>query len=308
MNRAASLAALAMGAGVLAFASRVATAPAELPPAAYVFYEAVTKGDTSTVESMLSDSPEFARLKYKHDVTALHAAALADEPRTVELLIRRGAFVDARGGQLKLTPLFLAVQQGHGRVVAALLAHRADPNATGAVPSDLTTVGADNLRPLHIAAISGRTDIADLLVQRGALLGPKSSTGETACDYARRIGGAPVSLMLEAYRTLGVVRGRPVAALIRAIEAGDSTAVDSQLTRQPALANFTLDGGWKPLHFAAMLGHRSVCDALLAHRADPRAEEPATHWTPALRAFDAGHRELCEYLRRREAEAPQSRR
>src|SRR5437773_1657194 len=158
MSHAAVTARQALLAVALACATSAAAAPPELSPAAYVFYEAIAKGDTATVRSMLTDTPEFAMLKFKNDVTPLHAAALADEPRTVELLIRRGAFVDARGGRQRLTPLFLAVQQGHARVVAALLAHRADPNATGAVPSDLTTVGADNLRPLHIAAMSGRTD------------------------------------------------------------------------------------------------------------------------------------------------------
>ena len=288
----------------MACAAPAAAASPELPPSAYIFYEAVTKGDTATVRSLLADTPGFATLKFKNNVTALHAAALADEPSTVEMLIRRGAFVDARGGQQRLTPLFLAVQQGHARVAEALLAHRADPNATGSVPGD---GGADNMRPLHIAAISGRTDISELLIQHGAIIGPKSSSGETACDYARRVGGISVMLMLEAYRTLGVVRGRPVAALIRAIESSDSAAVESLLTKQPALANFRLDGAWTPLHYAATVGNQTTCDVLIAHHADPRAKEAATQWTPALRAFDAGHSALCEYLRLFEADPPPTR-
>jgi len=284
----------------VALTGATGAAPAELPPAAYAFYDAITQGDTATVKNMLTDDPQLATLKYKNDVTPLHAAALADEPRTVELLLRRGVFVDARAGQQRMTPLFLAVQQGHARVAAALLDNRADPNVTCSVPGD---GGADNMRPLHVAAISGRTDLADLLIQHGAILGPKSSTGESALDYAHRLGGIPVTLMLEAYRSLGVVRGRPVAALIRAIETSDSAAVDRALTKRPEFANFAFDGGWRPLHLAAAIGSQSVCNVLLAHHADLRAKETATQMTPALRAYDAGHSALCEYLRRIEAES-----
>lgn len=290
-------------AGLLS-ASFEAAATAELPQSAYLFYEAAAKGDTAAVRSMLADSPGLAMLKYKHDVTALHAAALADEPSTVAMLIKRGAYVDARGGQQRLTPLFLAVQQGHVRVAAELLAHRADPNATGPVPTDS---GFDTMRPLHVAAISGRSDMVDLLVQNGALIGSKSSSGVTASDYARNYGGISATLVLEAYRTLGVVRGKPVATLVRAIEATDSAAVDSLLTKQPSLTNFRLDGGWTPLHYAAMVGSRTLCDILFAHHADPRAKETATNWPPSLRAYDAGHAELCEYLRHIEAGTPPTR-
>ncbi len=294
----------ALLAAVVAWAAPAAAASPELPPTAYMFYAAVAKGDTATVRSMLLDAPGLATLKFKNDVTALHAAALTDEPSLVEMLIRRGAYVDARGGQQHLTPLFLAVQQGHVRVAEALLAHRADPNATGSVPGG--DDGADNLRPLHVAALSGRSDMVDLLVRRGAILGPKSSTGKTACDYARN-GGIAVLLMLESYRTLGVVRGRPVAALLRAIETSDSAAVESLLTKQPALANVSLNGAWTPLHFAATVGNRTICDVLLAHHANPRAREAATNWMPSLRAYDSGYAALCEYLRHIEADAPPTR-
>jgi len=39
---------------------------------------------------------------------------------------------------------------------------------------------------------------------------------------------------------------------------------------------------------------------LLAHGANPAAQEALTHWTPALRAYDSGFAALCEYLRKKE--------
>ena len=275
-----------------------AVAPGTVTPAALVFLQAATSGDTATVQNMLADTPALATLKFKKDVTALHAAALSDEPRTVELLLKRGAFVDARGGEQAVTPLFLAVMKGHRRVAEALLNRRADPNSKGRVPSD---EGFDELRPLHLAAVGGYTDLADVLVQRGAVLSTPSSSGSTALDYAWRTNNIPIALMLGAYRDMGLVRGRPVAALLRAIAAQDSAATSAVLDRERSIVNTVLEHRWTPLHLAAWLGSRSVCDALIARGANLNAVEATTHWTPALRAYDTGHTELCEYLRRRDS-------
>ena len=274
---------------------------ATLPPEAYVFYEAATRGDTAMVESMLADTPGLALLKFKQGVTPLHAAALSDEPRTVELLLKRGAYVDARGGQQRVTPLFLAVTKGHGRVAMALLRRRADPNASGRLQGE---DGAEEVRPLHLAAIGGHTDIADELIQRGAILTAQSSIGGTAAEYAKRYGSIPIALMLDAYHRLGLVRGAPVAALIRGIAAGDSARVSALLDRHKSLVTFVLENQWTPLHLAAWQGSQPVCDALLGHGADPHAVEAGTSWTPAFRAHDSGHTALCEYLRRRVAAPP----
>ena len=307
-RRAAAVAALVMVLAAVSAGLRpppVRAEEPELSPSAYVFYDAASQGDTAAVRSMLQDTPSLATLKYKNGVTALHAAALADEPATVELLTRRGAFVDARGGTQQVTPLFLAVMKGHARVAGALIAQHADVNAAGSIPGE---EGADDLRPLHLAAIGGRADLADLLIQHGAVLSPRSSRGETPAEYAKMNGSLAVSLVLEAYGTLGLVRGRPVAALIRAVSDTDSVAVARLLDRQPALANVSLMGGWSPLHLAATTGSQAVCDALLARHADPRAQETASGWTPALRAQDSGHTALGEYLRRLETTQPATRR
>lgn len=280
----------------------IAEEPAAAPqPTALVFFEAVTRADTAMVGGMLADTPSLAVLKYPHNVTPLHAAALNDEPRLVEMLLKRGAPVDARGGEQKVTPLFLAVMKGHARVAKALMDRRADPNAKGLVPSD---DGFDELRPLHLAAVGGFIELADLLVQRGAILSATSSTGSTAAAYARRTNNLPIAMMLSAYTRLGLVRGRPIAALLRAIAAQDSARIDSLLKREPSLANLVLDDHWTPLHLAAWTGSQPACDALIFHGANLRAEESVTHWTPALRAYDSGHAELCEYLRRRDSDSP----
>ncbi|KAL1495593.1 hypothetical protein AB1Y20_016953 [Prymnesium parvum] len=67
-------------------------------------------------------------------MTALHYAALEDNPATIDLLIAAGAYPDARDSSrfplgTGATPLLYAALHGASSAVAALLSHRADPNA-----------------------------------------------------------------------------------------------------------------------------------------------------------------------------------
>jgi hypothetical protein len=87
-----------------------------------------------------------------------------------------------RGGAQQVTPLFLAAMQNHPAVAAALLDHRADPNTRGKAAIGDDVVEA---RPLHLAAWAGGTRLVHALLAHRAVLDAKTSSGETALDYAR---------------------------------------------------------------------------------------------------------------------------
>ena len=276
-------------------------APDEPPAGAFGLYDAASIGDTNAVADALAQHPEYAKTVFRHSVTALHGAALADEPASVRLLVNSGAAIDARGGRDELTPLFLAVMKGNHRTAAALLELHADPNARASLYGD---EGGRDLTPLHIAARDGSAELVRLLVERGADVPAKDADGRTAESLAAHNTHAAVAAMLATYRRAGLAGGRATADLLVAIEAGDSATVARVVVKQPALARAALPGGTTPLHLAAARGSRAVCDVLLAHGADPNAHEQASQWTPALRAFNEGHRDLCEYLHTREVHAP----
>lgn len=281
-------------AAVAALAIARAPARADLPPNAYLLYEATTKGDTATVEHMLVDQPTLAVLKMDNGITMLHGAALADEPLTVRLLIKAGVFVDVRGGAQPMTPLFLAALKDHARTAAALLDAHADPNTKGDVPGD---DGAAEMRPLHLAAINGDCGLASLLIQKGAILDPVTADGATPAEYARRAGHETLRNLIAAYRMFGRVRGRPIADLITAISVQDSAAVERAIARAPRVVNVKLLDDWTPLHIAANDGARAACQVLLEHHANPLAHEKTTQWTAAYRAYTSGHPAVCEFLR-----------
>lgn len=61
--------------------------------------------------------------------TAVHLAAMADDPRYLALLLREGADADARNPRTGATPLFSALRGKREPQLEALLAAGADPNA-----------------------------------------------------------------------------------------------------------------------------------------------------------------------------------
>ncbi|MEK7474738.1 MAG: NAD-dependent epimerase/dehydratase family protein [Candidatus Coatesbacteria bacterium] len=121
-----------------------------------------------------------------------------------------------------------------------------------------------DMTPLHYAAMRGRREVADLLLDAGA--DPRVRGGRTGrtpvhaaafndhADLARRLlerGGE-----LDVFAAAGV---------------GDDAALKALLDRDPALAKATDTAGFTALHFAASAGAVAL---LLDHGADPRAKDP----------------------------------
>ena len=88
--------------------------------------------------------------------TALHAAAAAGRESVVQLLLEKGADVNAQGGQYG-NALHAAVLGGHKRIVQLLLEKGADVNALG-----------PHGNPLQAASFQGHEDVVRLLLEKGA--------------------------------------------------------------------------------------------------------------------------------------------
>ena len=109
--------------------------------------------------------------------TPLHKAAYEGYREIVELLIAKGADVNAKGGVTKGTiPLHKAASNGHKEVAEVLIAKGADVNAK-----------SENGRTsLHNAALSGHKEVVELLISKGADLNAMHVTGGTPLDSAER--------------------------------------------------------------------------------------------------------------------------
>jgi len=104
--------------------------------------------------------------------TPLHKLCLKSGARsdTVEILIEAGADVTVKDNT-GLTPLHcVAIQKWGERFVPALISHGADVNAI--------RNGSGN-SPLHMACIYGRTEVARLLIEAGAVVDMRNSDRRT---------------------------------------------------------------------------------------------------------------------------------
>ncbi len=153
-------------------------------------FEAAATGDTARLAAILDAEPA-AIASYSGDGwTPLHLAAAFAAPETVDLLLKRGAKVDAVGKNPQANqPLHAALALGRNpETVKLLLAAGANPNAAQAGGfTALFSAAADNLR-----------DLAELLLAAGTEAQHLSDPGKTAADFARERGHAELADWLEA--------------------------------------------------------------------------------------------------------------
>ncbi|KAI4180245.1 MAG: hypothetical protein L6R41_007353, partial [Letrouitia leprolyta] len=88
------------------------------------------KGYVEVVTLLLQAKAKVNARDRKRLRTPLHAAAINGDETMAELLIRHGAHVEAKDGDL-MTPLHHACEAGKDRIVALLLNRKANTEASG---------------------------------------------------------------------------------------------------------------------------------------------------------------------------------
>ncbi len=118
--------------------------------------------------------------------------ALSESPEAPDLgeirrLIKAGADVNVRN-KFGVTPLIMALQNGHAVVVKLLLAAEADVNAA------LKTNG---VTPLFMASLQGHSKVVKLLLAAGADVNAKTNRGDTPLSIAKMRGHTRVVKFLK---------------------------------------------------------------------------------------------------------------
>lgn len=139
-------------------------------------FDCAGAGSLDGVARCIDAAPTEVKAFSADGFTALHLAAFFNRPEVASLLIERGADVDAVArNPMKVRPLHSAATMRASAVVAALLAHGADPSAA---QEQGATV-------LMSAAASGDADSVRALLAHGADAGARGSDGKSALDHAR---------------------------------------------------------------------------------------------------------------------------
>lgn len=113
-------------------------------------------GATTTAQLLITKGADPNRWDKSKLCTPLHCAARAQSVECLQLLLRRGAHVNA--GIERRSALHEAVEKGAVRCVEMLLRHKANPNT----PQVYTET------PLHAAAVQGDAESMELLLKYGA--------------------------------------------------------------------------------------------------------------------------------------------
>lgn len=134
------------------------------------------EGNTVQVRLWLDDTEHDMNQGDDHGFSLLHWAAKEGHLGIVEMLIARGARVNATnlGDDI---PLHLAAAHGHRDIVNFLLRHKADNNF----------INEHGNTPLHYACFWGYSLIAEDLVQAGASVSIANKYGEVPLDKCRGV-------------------------------------------------------------------------------------------------------------------------
>ncbi|MBI5037011.1 ankyrin repeat domain-containing protein [Candidatus Micrarchaeota archaeon] len=163
-----------------------------------------------TVQLLLKSGAS-TEIKSERGRTPLHEAAESGNEEAAKLLLKHGAFVNARTKRSKRTPLHYAAYLGRGSAVAKLLLeHGAYPNAKdhqGYTPlhsaamsmdyseemvkqllerAEVNAADREGNTPLHSAMWRGPVDLANLLIDSGADATRKNKKGETPLELAKK--------------------------------------------------------------------------------------------------------------------------
>jgi ankyrin repeat protein len=163
--------------GALSVSALLKAAPGASPIA-----DAAMQGDRDAVRALLKQAAD-VNAAQGDGMTALHWAAMKNDPELAQTLLTAGANVKATTRIGAYTPLVLAAREGNPTVMEVLLGAGADVNSKT----------ANGTTTLMLAAQSGMTDAVKILLDAGADVNAKEPVrGLTAVMFAAASNRAPV--------------------------------------------------------------------------------------------------------------------
>ena len=218
--------------------------------------DAMSSGNAETVCTLAQKYPELYDAKTKDGRTPLQFAAGHGPKDLVQLLLDRGADVNAKASSGGM-PLHYAAELGNKEIAELLLARGADVNAKN-------DIGAT---PLYQAVDHGQKELVALLLANGADVNTKADSGNTPLHWAAHDGRKDiVELLLAKNANVGATNNVGFTPLHAAAWSGDNGIVELLLAKG-ANVNAKTNEGFTPLKVAIQRHNESVAILLHAHGA-----------------------------------------
>jgi len=186
------------------------------------WWKALAAGDRQAVVNLLTTEPDLLRARDDEGDTCLHIVAREDDTDLLELLVKKGADINAKG-RVQSTPLGTSLAHNKPKAAEWLIDKGADVRAAdsnGKTPllhastwgqtkvmtallvkgADLFAVDTAGDQPIHSAARNGRKDAVELLLAKGAEVNARGCSGETPLHCAASRNKAAVIKLLLANR------------------------------------------------------------------------------------------------------------
>ncbi|KAK7490959.1 hypothetical protein BaRGS_00017831 [Batillaria attramentaria] len=254
------------------------------------FHTACRTGDVRCVKRLSEHNVHIVR-GMLHGMTPLHVASAHGQNDVTEILLQRGADVNALTS-LEWTPLHLASENGHVRVANILLALGAHVNVQE----------KRGWSPLHLASCRGHARMADVLLQRGARVDMRKAFEWTPLHLASFYGRSETArVLLQHGATVDAEMASGATPLYLANRHGhlNTTNVLLQHRARPDPQRMTSEGG--ALYVASRYGHVVGVFALLQHGASVNAQQ-REGFTPLHAASANGHCDVVDILLRFKAD------
>ena len=227
---------------------------------------------SNTVRILLANNPEFdidqeavvsLLLMPGRSQTALHCAVYSHSVGIVDMLLDKGADIDAGANSEKGTPLYLASSLGRLPVVEQLISRGANVNAKG----------GHGGQPLQAACGWGHVDVAARLLAFGADVDAAGGyDGSALCAAANRGNETLVNLLLEYGAKINHRVQHSWSALHVASEQGYENIVKLLLHREADIAAKTEDG-LSALDLAVARMRKGVVKLFLQHSANTLVDQ-----------------------------------
>jgi ankyrin repeat protein len=176
---------------------------------------------------------------YAPKETALHLAAMYRKTYAVQILIEKGASVDAVTTS-KETPLHTASRLGNLETVELLIEKGASVNA----------LKTNNETPLHLASGFGNLETVELLIEKGASVNALKTNNETPLHLASERGNSEtVALLIEKGASVNALKTNNETPLHLASKRADLKTV-TLLFEKGASVNALKTNKETPLHLA----------------------------------------------------------
>ena len=145
-------------------------------------HSAAHQGSIEAVKQHLAAGTD-VNAKNKAGATSLSVTVGKGHKEIGELLIAKGAYVNAKEALWGWTPLHYAARSGVKEIIELLIAAGADVNAKN----------ENVFTPLHSSAMHDHKEIAELLIAKGADVNSKNAQGWTPLDLAT-VPGSPFEI------------------------------------------------------------------------------------------------------------------